>query len=76
MNHRQSSSPARNNHTNTLQQPMFIHGHTHARPEPRPTGLRKHPQARMVHQEVTPTQPSADLQQSACNKGRSRDPAV
>jgi hypothetical protein len=26
----------------TLQQPMLISGHTHASPEPRPTGLRKH----------------------------------
>jgi hypothetical protein len=31
-------------HAGTLQQPMLIRGHTHARPEPRPTGLCKHPQ--------------------------------
>jgi hypothetical protein len=30
MNHRQSPSPARYNNTNTLQQAMFIRGHTHA----------------------------------------------
>jgi hypothetical protein len=43
MNHRQSPARARNKKTNTLQQPMLIRGHTHARPEPRPTGLCEHP---------------------------------
>jgi hypothetical protein len=38
MNPRLSTLLARNNHTNTLQQPMLIRGHTHARAEPRPTG--------------------------------------
>jgi hypothetical protein len=61
--------------TGTLRQPIFIRGHTHARPEPDHTGLRKHPQTRSVHEEVPPTQPSANLPQRACNKGRSRDPA-
>jgi hypothetical protein len=42
-------------HAGTLQQPMFIRGHTHARPGPCPTGLCKHPQTRTVHEEVTPT---------------------
>jgi hypothetical protein len=55
MNHRQSPSPDRNNNDNTLRQPMFIRGHTHARPEPRPTGRSKHPQTRTAHEEVTPT---------------------
>jgi hypothetical protein len=55
MNHRQSPARARNKKANTLQQPMFIRGHTHARPGPRPTGLCKHPQTRTVHEEVTPT---------------------
>jgi hypothetical protein len=41
MNHRQSPALARNKKTNTLQQHMFISGHTHARPEPRPAGLFK-----------------------------------
>jgi hypothetical protein len=41
-------------HAGTLQQPMLICGHTHARPKPRPTGLRKHPQTRTEHEEVTP----------------------
>jgi hypothetical protein len=73
MNHRQSPSLARNNSINTLQQPKLFRGHTHACSEPRPTGICKHPQAHTVHQEVTPTHPNADLPQSACNKGRSRD---
>jgi hypothetical protein len=42
-------------HAGTLQQPMFIRGHTDARTEPRPIGLCKHPQTRTVHEEVTPT---------------------
>jgi hypothetical protein len=68
MNHRQSPSPARNNNTNTLQQAMFIRGHTRASPEPRLTGRCKHPQTRTVHEEVTPTQPNANLPRCACNK--------
>jgi hypothetical protein len=75
MIHRHSPALAHNNKTNTLQQPMIIRGHTHARPQPRPTGLCKHPQTRTAHEEVTPTYPNASLPQCTCNKGRSRDPA-
>jgi hypothetical protein len=32
---------------------MFIRGHTHASPEPRPTGFCKHPPTHTVHEEVT-----------------------
>jgi hypothetical protein len=34
---------------------LLIRGHTHARPEPCPTGLCKHPQTRTAHEEGTPT---------------------
>jgi hypothetical protein len=59
----------------TLQQPMLISGHTHASPEPRPTGLCKHTQTRTVHEKVPPTQPNAKLAHSACNEGCPADPA-
>jgi hypothetical protein len=72
--HHKQGMETKPSHAGTLQQPMFTCGHTHASPEPCPIGLCKHPQTRMVHQEVTPKQPNANLPQSACNKGRSRDP--
>jgi hypothetical protein len=59
----------------TLQQPMLISGHTHASPEPRPTGLCKHTQTCTVHEKVSPTQPNAKLAQSVCNEGCPADPA-
>jgi hypothetical protein len=54
---------------------MLICGHTHASPEPRPTGLRKHTQTCTVHEKVPSTQPNATLTQSACNEGCPTDPA-
>jgi hypothetical protein len=47
----------------TLQQPMLICGHTHASPEPRPDGLRKHTQTCTVHEKGPSTQPNARSRQ-------------
>jgi hypothetical protein len=56
----------------SLQQPILICGHTHASPEPHPTGRCKHSQKCTVH---PPTQPNAELTQNACNEGCPTNPA-